>query len=238
VAPTHWHALEDDQVIGRGEASRRPDGRVFLSIDAWQSADFDRLAKAMLAELPTPLHTVVDEADEDLVAQWHRAGFTVRRREWDVLLDSGIKVQPAPPAEVTILGVGRADEARLRDLDRIIRAEVEATIGWQEMPAELLGTAMINPAKYAVAERAGEYVGFVRVTNVARRPRIGLIAVRSDHRRQGIASALLAHVLNSLHAIGIATASAELNERNEPATALFDRFGARRAASNLEMVIA
>ena len=52
-------------MIGRGEASRRPDGRIFLSIDTWHRAVFDRLATAMLADLPSPLYTMVDEADHD-----------------------------------------------------------------------------------------------------------------------------------------------------------------------------
>lgn len=75
VAERHWHALEDDLVVGRGEASRRPDGRVFLSVDAWHGAVFDHLAEAMLRDLPRPLYTVVDEADLDLTTDWLRAGF-------------------------------------------------------------------------------------------------------------------------------------------------------------------
>jgi hypothetical protein len=63
VADGQWHGLEDDLVVGRGAASRRPDGRMFVSIDAWHEKDFDRLAEAMLAVLLRPLHTVVDEAD-------------------------------------------------------------------------------------------------------------------------------------------------------------------------------
>jgi hypothetical protein len=80
VAERHWHALEDDRVIGRGEASRRPDGRIFLSIDAWHGAVFDRLADAMLPCLPKPLYTLVDEADLDLTSHWERSGFTTLRR--------------------------------------------------------------------------------------------------------------------------------------------------------------
>src|SRR5258705_2052120 len=83
VGPDQWHALEDDLVVGRGEMSRRRDGRMFVSIDAWHDAAFDRLAEAMLTALPRPLHTVVDEADLDLTARWQRAGFTTRRREWE-----------------------------------------------------------------------------------------------------------------------------------------------------------
>ncbi|HEY3608140.1 MAG TPA: GNAT family N-acetyltransferase [Pseudonocardiaceae bacterium] len=244
VAETHWHAVADGRTVGRGEAWRRPDGRVFLSIDSWHGPVFDRIADVMLADLPTPLYTVVDEADLDLTSHWRRAGFTTRRREWEYLvptnhLATGLG-SVRPPSGVTIVPAGAADEGLLRELDRTIRDEVEATVGWQEMPAEVLtrpdGTALRYPSKYAVAAESDHYVGLVRVAPVTRRGHIGLIAVRADQRRRGIARALLAHVLDSLHHAGIEATSADVNEANRAATALFDGVGARRAGSNLELV--
>ena len=44
VADRQWHALDDDLVVGCGYAEHRPDGRLFVSIDAWHDATFDRLA--------------------------------------------------------------------------------------------------------------------------------------------------------------------------------------------------
>jgi ribosomal protein S18 acetylase RimI-like enzyme len=245
VAERQWHAVEDDRVVGRGDASRRPDGRIFLSIDAWHGAVFDQLADAMVADLPKPLYTVVDEADLDLTSHWERASFTVRRREGEYLVptDAGITGLGSvlPPPGVTIAAVGEAQEAPLRALDRVIRDEVEATVGWQEMPAEVLprpgGVTVVDPSKYAVAVESDEYVGLVRVAPVVRLPRIGLIAVRADRHRRGIARALLAHVLGSLHVSGIETVSAEVNESNEAAMALLEGVGARRAGGNLELVL-
>jgi ribosomal protein S18 acetylase RimI-like enzyme len=245
VAERHWHALEDDLVVGRGEASRRPDGRIFLSIDAWHGAVFEHLAEAMLPALPRPLYTVVDEADADLTSQWRRAGFTVRRREWEYLVPTDPRTTGLasilPPPGVTIVPLGEADDGLLRELDRVIRDEIEATVGWQEMPAEVLprpaGVTVLDPSKYAAAVEAGHYAGYVRLAHVARLPRIGLIAVRAGARRRGIARALLAEVLGSLHHKGIARASADVNEANDGALALFDGVGARRANSNLELVV-
>ncbi|GLY69304.1 GNAT family N-acetyltransferase [Amycolatopsis taiwanensis] len=242
VGPGLWHALDDGRVAGRGEATTRPDGRVFLSVDAWHRSVFDQLAHAMLAALPGPLHTVVDETDHELLAGWRQAGLTIRRREWEYVVPTDPRVTgPAlSPPGVTIVPAGAAEDGPLRELDRIVRAEVEATVGWAEMPAEVLprpaGDTIVDPSKYAVAAEGGEYAGLVRVVEVTRLPRIGLVAVRAARRRRGIARALLTHTLGVLHHAGIETATAEVNEANEAATALFESLGAWRANSTLELV--
>lgn len=243
VADRQWHALDDDLVVGRGHAQHRPDGRLFVSIDAWHDATFDRLAEAMLAQLPAPLYTVVDEADVELTAGWRRAGFTVGRREWEYAVPTDPRVTGPggvlPPPGVTIVPAGQADEGLLRAVDRAIRDEVEASVGWQSMPAEVIphpaGDTVVDPSKYAVAAAPEGYLGLVRVVT-AIRPRIGLIAVRADERRRGIARALLAHALGTLHRSGFTAAWTEVQESNQAASALFEGVGARPMSSNLELV--
>jgi ribosomal protein S18 acetylase RimI-like enzyme len=244
VADRHWHALEDDRVVGRGEAWSRPDGRVFLSIDAWHGAVFDRLAEVMLADLPGPLYTVVEETDLELRSHWERAGFVTGRREWEYLVATDPQVtglDPAlPPSDVTIVAVGKAKRDLLRELDRAVREEVEASVGWQTMPAEVLPrldeAMVLDPSKYAVAAQSDRYVGLIRLAHIPRQPRIGLIAVRADQHRRGIARALLAHVLGSLHRCGIHYATSEVDESNLAAVALFEGINARRVGSNLDLV--
>jgi len=234
VADNQWHAIENDLVVGRGHASRRLDGRTFLSIDTWRDAVFDRLAAAMLAGQADPLHTVVDETDHDLTANWVRAGFTISRRESEYV----VPTRATTPSGVHILT--EVAEAPLRELDREIRTEVESTVGWQTMPAEVLpwqgGTRPLDPTKYTVATKDGRYVGLVRLATHTRRPRIGLVAVLAAEQRQGIARALLNHVLNGLHRAGVEAATAEVDETNTAATALLEGVGAERTGRTLELI--
>lgn len=243
VAAGQWHVLEDDLVAGRGYCMLRPDGRLFVSIDSWHSAAFDRLAGAMLADLPAPLYTVVDEADLELTADWQLTGFTIRRREWEYVVPTDPRVTGLdailPPPGVRLLPIGQADQDLLRALDRAIREEVGASAGWQSMPAEIHPrperVTIAYPSRYAVAASADRYLGLLRLATAGRQPRIGLIAVRAGEQRRGIARALLSHVLGTLHRTGIAAVSAEVDESNRAALALFDGIGARRMSSALEL---
>jgi len=125
-------------------------------------------------------------------------------------------------------------------MDKAIRAEVEAAVGWETMPAEVLawqgGTRPMDPSKYTVAIRDGQYAGLVRVATRTRRPRIGLVAVLAADQRHGIGRALLTQVLQGLHRSGFEAATAEVDESNKPALALFESLGARRTGTTLELV--
>ena len=94
----------------------------------------------------------------------------------------------------------------------------------------------MDPSKYAVAAQSDRYVGLIRLAPIPRQPRIGLIAVRADQHRRGIARALLAHVLGGLHRCETHSARAEVDESNLAAKALFEAVGARGVGSNLELV--
>ncbi|MEZ0109470.1 ribosomal protein S18 acetylase RimI-like enzyme [Catenulispora sp. EB89] len=116
VAADQWHAIEDDLTVGRGNTSRRPDGRLFISIDAWHDTVFDQLAAVMLAELPAPLYTVLDAEDSATAENWRRVGFVERRRERHYLVPLEARITVQPPAGVTFGGG-----------DDVYRAEVDAS---------------------------------------------------------------------------------------------------------------
>ncbi len=241
VDETQWQAVADEQIVGHGDLSHRPDGRIFLSVDVWQDDAFDPLAAAMLADRPgEALHTLVGGEDHELTARWERAGFAVARREWEYVVPTRTGTTAPAPEGVTVLPAGTAEEPLLRALDREIRAQVEAAVGWHTMPAELRpcppGDTLIDPSLYAVAVVDGRYAGLARVVSRRGAARIGLLAVREEHRRRGAGQALLGHALDTLGRAGIAAACVEIDQANTAATALFERFGARRTGHLAELV--
>ena len=235
VAERHWHALDDDLVVGRGHAAQRPDGRMFVSIDSWHDAVFDQLAAAMLADLPTPLYTVVDEVELDLATDWRRAGFTIGRREWELLVPTDPQVtglDSAPPRDVTIVSVGAAQEGPLSRnwTARFAPRSRRRSAGRRCRPRfcrARKGKPCCTRRGTRWRCRSDRYVGLVRVAPLTRQPRIGLIAVRADEQRRGIAGRCSADVLGALHRDGIATAMAEIHESNAAAMALFEGIGSR-----------
>lgn len=243
VNETHWRATAENLVVGQADASERPDGRTFISVDAWNDAAFDQLADRMLTDLDGPLYTVVDDTDPALLAKWKQHGLQPRRREREYRLPtSGDAVGAAlasPPAGVTVVTFGMADETRLRELDREIRREVDATSGWTSMPAEVLprphGCTVIDPSRYAIAARDGRYIGLVRVTGNPRLPRIGLLAVCADEQRTGVGRILLAFALHAVHERGVDAVSTEVDDTNTIAIKLLDKFGAQRTGAAWEL---
>ena len=107
------------------------------------------------------------------------------------------------------------------------------------MPAEIrprpAWDTIVDPSLYTVAAAPDRYLGLVRVVTATRQPRIGLIAVRAAEQRRGIARALLSHALGTLHRSGVAAASAEVDESNKAALALFEGIAGRRTGSSLEL---
>jgi ribosomal protein S18 acetylase RimI-like enzyme len=242
----HWHALEDDVVVGRGHALHRPDGRVFLSVDTWRDDVFEVLAEAMVADLRRPVYTVVDEDDREVLARWSSRGFLDHRREVEYVLPTAVDstgpgADGRPPAPGTwILVAGEIDEARLLELDGRLREDIDAASGWERMPAQFVHAfadrATVDTSHYVVAVQDGDYAGLARISGPPRRPRLGLVAVRSPYRRRGLARALLAAAFRPLHERGIRQVSAEVDEANKAAIALVTGLGAIQLGTALELV--
>jgi GNAT superfamily N-acetyltransferase len=245
VAPgVHWHALEDDVVVGRGHALHRADGRAFISIDTWADDVFVAIAGAMTEDLPSPVYTVVAEDDREHLGRWSMLGFRDNRREDEYAIPTAPEVtglaSAVLPTGIQLLGADRVDEDRLRALDQTLRQDVPGYVGWINRPAQFHQMTFENrwfdPTTYLVAVHEGEYVGLVRILGLRRQPRLGLIGVLPAFRRRGLARALLAAALRPLHERGIATVSAEADESDPASRALFREIGAVRTGGAIELV--
>ena len=71
----------------------------------------------------------------------------------------------------------------------------------------------------------GTTVGFCSFWKVMDELHINNLAVVPSHRRTGVATALLAHVLREGQALGAERATLEVRRSNEPARLLYERFG-------------
>ena len=74
-------------------------------------------------------------------------------------------------------------------------------------------------------EESGRVVGFCSFWRVLDELHINNLAVLPDVRREGIASALLARVLQEGASLGARRATLEVRRSNEPARLLYERFG-------------
>ena len=242
----HWHALEDDVVVGKGYALHRPDDRVFVSVDSWRDDVFAILAEAMVGDLARPVYTLVAEDDVEHLGRWSAAGFVDHRREDEV----AVPTDPAangltavtPPPGYTLVAADRVDFQRLHALDDRLRQDVPGARGWASTPQAFRDATFdprsFDPATYLVAvhDATGDLAGLVRIWRGHRVPRLRLVGVLPAHRRRGVARALLAAASGPLHARGIAEVTAEVDAADVPAQALLAALGARRTGGVLELV--
>ncbi len=82
-----------------------------------------------------------------------------------------------------------------------------------------------NPDTCFVAEDSGEIVGVILAGNDGRRGYIYHTAVSPDHRRKGIAKALVDTALKALHDLGINKTALVVFERNADGNAFWESVG-------------
>jgi ribosomal-protein-alanine N-acetyltransferase len=119
------------------------------------------------------------------------------------------KIRPfRPPDAEAILG--------------ILRDSTEAT----QWPAESYAKLAASPSGIVlVSEANARVIGFVAAHRVADEGEILNIAVHPDFRRQGVASALLIAVLQTLRSSAVTRIFLELRVSNIAARALYEHYG-------------
>lgn len=226
----------------------RPDQRSFVRFVDCVSEAYQPLLAAAVTATGTDLLVEADQDDEDILRRYRDLGFAVTRREHLVAINpdprvTGLGGRAQLPAGFDLVTADRVDPDRLRLLDDELRQDVPGAAGWQWSPegfaAQTFDAADFDPAVYQVAvhQKTGRYAGLARVWLNQRGPRLGLIATVRDHRRLGLARALLAAVFAILAERGHTVVTAEVDETNLASLALLGSLGARRTGGTVEMVL-
>ena len=112
------------------------------------------------------------------------------------------------------------------DIDDILRIEsISFTNPWtREMYLSELEHRDVS-FFYIARDAVGEAIGFCSCWLVLDEIHINNLAVLPEHRRGGVASALIEHVLKQGGARGAHRATLEVRRSNEPARKLYEKFG-------------
>src|SRR5215212_4291351 len=129
-----WHALEEDEVVGRAEVLRRPDGRTFVAVDAWHADVGAELVETVIRAVPADLYSAVGEDDAVQLALLGLAGFAEVRREDEYVVP--VVAGHSTAAGCTLVSARDIDMARLARLDDELRQDVPGAGGWQNDLAE------------------------------------------------------------------------------------------------------
>ena len=241
-----WRAFDGDQMVGAVTAFLRPDDRWFVTFDVSQQESYQPLLRAVAANTGSDLYAAVDDTDEHALETFTRLGFTMNRRESNLLIPTDPQITGLDAADepegVVIISAIDAYEDQLRLLDDALRQDVPGTAGWKWDPGDFheeTFDSQFNPAAYLIAVEvdSGEYLGLVRVWDSPGRPRLGLISISLPYRRRGLASVLLARAFRALHERGNTEVTAEVDDTNSPSRSLLMRLGARRIGGTVELVL-
>lgn len=114
----------------------------------------------------------------------------------------------------------------LSDLDEILAIEVASfTSPWtREMYLAELDNVGVSFC-YTARDESGKILGFCSFWRVMDELHINNLAVAPEHRRRGVATALLGFVLNEAHKLGVRRATLEVRRSNDAARHLYERFG-------------
>lgn len=197
---------------------RRPDGRFFTRDPADVGDEVE----------------VYASVDGEL-APWLATGFAEHRRGNRYVVWTGNVRDEPPPDGVSFLTVDHVDEDRLRELDDLLRQDVPGTDGWRWDPRDFHEeTAAADPELYLVAvdEATGEYIGIARVWGT----RLGFVGVAREHRRRGIARALLSRVFAVLATRGIDEVTTEIDVDNVASRRTIEPLGSRVVGQSVEVV--
>lgn len=115
-------------------------------------------------------------------------------------------------------------DAAVTDIDRLEELEKECfSLPWTR--EQLISQLPDDMHVFLIAELGGMAVGYVGMMHVVDEGYISNVAVAPEHRRRGIADALIAALITRCEALSLAFVTLEVRRGNAPAIALYEKHG-------------
>jgi ribosomal protein S18 acetylase RimI-like enzyme len=242
-----WTAWQGGANVGSLLALIRPDQRCFLRFVNCVEQAYGPLLSAAAHDQQRELYLEVEESDIPALGRYRELGFVDIRRELNLsvpIAPAGTVARPAHlPGDLDMITADAADPDRLRLLDDQLRQDVPGTAGWRWEPeafaVETFNAPDYDPAAYLITvERPTDaYLGLARVWLPRPGPRLGLVGAVPEHRRRGIATAMLATVFHVLAGRGYTAVCAEVDQTNHASLVLLSRFGAHQVGASVELLL-
>lgn len=241
-----WCAHERQEVVGELTAWVRPDKRWFVRFRSCQDAACEPLLRAASENVEHDLYSWVDESDVEGQQRLGGLGFRVNRRENDYRVPTDPAVtglaQVATADRWRIVTADSADEDRLRVLDDELRQDVPGCDGWEwdreGFRDETYDPTYFDPTTYLVAidPSIDRYAGLVRIWNNPSGPKLGMVGIARQYRRQGLATILLARAFKTLYERGKIEVVTSGDVDNTASNALLLTLGAHRTGGSVELI--
>lgn len=150
------------------------------------------------------------------------------------LLSHDLRTLPAARTKATLRRANSRDHAEVLTVDAAAFSPF-----WQLDRPGLLDAIRATPStRFEVAEVDGRVVGYAVTGRAGRRGYLQRLAVRPDHRREGIGSALAVDGLRWLRRWRVEVAVVNTQDENAQALDVYERLGFRRLPQGLSVLSA
>lgn len=116
-------------------------------------------------------------------------------------------------------------EMTIFDIPAVLEIEEKASTGSGWTDTGLLTYLMRDDTVFLAAEKNEEVIGYAGLLMIPFEGDLLNIAVRQQERRTGVATALMEKMLHEAAFKGVTDIHLEVRESNEPARALYEKFG-------------